>query len=138
MIHVTDTIVLDDREIHERFVRATGARGQNVRKDATAVELSVDLGRSSLPDDVKARLLALAGRHVTKAGVLTIVSRANRSQAQNRDAARTRLAALVLRAATPPAVRKGTKPLPTAREERLASKHQHAAVKRLRTLKEDE
>jgi ribosome-associated protein len=69
MIHITDTIVLDDREIKERFVRATGPGGQNVQKEATAVELRVDLGRSLLPPDVKERLIALAGRHVTTDGV---------------------------------------------------------------------
>ena len=65
MIQVTDTIVLNDRDVNERFVRATGARGQNVNKEATAVELRVDIERSSLPPDVKKRLMALAGRHVT-------------------------------------------------------------------------
>ena len=133
MIQVTDTIVLDEREITERFVRAIGPGGQNVNKDATAVELRVDIRRSSLAPDVKERLIALAGRHVTTDGVLVVDSRVHRSQAQNRDAARARLVALLKRAAKPPKKRKPTKPRAAAREERLASKKLHSAVKRSRS-----
>jgi ribosome-associated protein len=138
MIQVTDSIVLDDREIKERFIRATGPGGQNVNKDATAVELRVDIGRSSLPPDVKERLIALAGRHVTTAGVLVVDSRAYRSQAQNRDAARARLLALLRRASKPPRERKRTKARPTAREERLVSKKRQGAVKRSRSRQDDD
>ena len=138
MIQVTDTIVLNDREIKERFIRATGPGGQNVNKVATAVELRVDLRRSSLPPDVKERLIALAGRHVTTDGVLVVDSRAYRSQAQNRDAARARLLALLRRAAKPPRERKPTKPRPTAREERLVSKKRQGAVKRSRSRQGDD
>ena len=138
MIQVTDTIGLDNREIKERFVRATGPGGQNVNKEATAVELRVDIGRSSLPPDVKKRLIALAGRHVTTDGVLVIVSRALRSQAQNRDAAHARLVALLKRAAKPPAKRKATKPGRAVREERLLSKHRQSATKRSRSALEDD
>jgi ribosome-associated protein len=133
MTRVTDTITLDDREVHERFVRATGAGGQNVKKEATAVELRLDIGESSLPPDAKERLLALAGRHVTTDGVLIIVSRALRSQADNRKAARARLVTLLRRAAKLPKKRKGTKPGRVARENRLASKHRQSALKRLRS-----
>ena len=134
MRQITNTIVLADREIKERFVRSTGARGQNVDKDATAVELRVDIGKSSLPADVKEQLLALSGRHVTTEGVLVVVSRALRSQAQNRQAARARLAALLKRAAAPPPMtRKPTKPGSAAREERLASKERRSAIKRTRS-----
>jgi ribosome-associated protein len=123
---------LSEREIKERFVRASGPGGQNVRNEATAVELRVDLARSSMPLDVRARLIALAGRHVTKNGVLVVVSRALRSQVENRQAVRAELAAFLERAAKPPKVRKGTKSLPGAREERLVSKHRRSAVKRTR------
>ena len=102
MIHITDTTVLNDSEIVERFVRATGARGQNARKEATAVELRFDIRKSSLPPDVQKRLIGLAGRAVTADRVLTVVSRADRSQAKNRDSAHARLLALLRRASTPP------------------------------------
>ena len=137
MIKVTDTIVLEEREIQERFVRATGARGQNVNKEATAVELRVDIGQSSLPVDVKKRLIALAGRHVTTAGVLVIVSRALRSQADNRKAAHADLVRLLKRAAKAPKQRKGTKPGRPARETRLMSKHRQSALKRLRSGRDE-
>jgi ribosome-associated protein len=138
MIRVTDTIVLDDREINERFVRATGPGGQNVNKVATAVELRVDIPRSSLPPDVKERLIALAGRHVTTDGVLVLVSRVHRSQAQNRGAAHDRLVALLKRAATPPAKCKPTTPRAAARENRLISKKRKGAVKRSRSRRDED
>ena len=74
MIQVTNTIVLDEREVTERFVRSTGPGGQNLNRDATAVELRLDIGRSSLPRDVQVRLIALAGRHVTTGDVLVVVA----------------------------------------------------------------
>jgi ribosome-associated protein len=138
MIRVTDAIVLDDREVRERFVRASGPGGQNINKEATAVELRVDIRRSSLPPDVKERLIALAGRHVTTEGVLVVDSRAHRSQAQNRDAARTRLVALLKRAAKTPKKRRPTKPRAVAREERLASKKLKSTIKRSRSLRNDD
>ena len=84
---VMGDIVVNDRELTERFVRAIGPDGQNRRKKATAVELRFDIDASSLPSDVKARLIALAGRHVTKKHELVIVSRRFRSQVRNREAA---------------------------------------------------
>ena len=138
MIQITDTIVLENREVHERFVRGTGARGQNVNKEATAVELRVDIGRTSLPSDVRKRLKALAGRHVTTGGVLVIVSRALRSQADNRAAARARLVTLLKRAAKPPKKRKGTRPGPAKREDRLTSKHRQSALKRSRSGRDED
>jgi ribosome-associated protein len=138
MIHITDTIVLNEREIKERFVRAIGPGGQNIDKDATAVELRVDIGRSSLPAELRDRLIGIAGRHVTTDGVLMVVSRVHRSQAQNRDAARARLLSLLERAAKPPKKRKATKPRAAAREERLVSKKRHSAVKRSRSGRDED
>ena len=138
MIKVTDTITLADGEIRERFVRATGPGGQNVNKEATAVELRVDIGRSSLPFELKGRLVGLARRHLTADGVLVIVSRAHRSQAQNRDAARRRLTALLRRAATAPKERRVTRPDRSAREKRLISKQRQSAIKRSRSTRNED
>src|SRR5438445_10898419 len=122
VIPVTDTIVLDEREIDERFVRASGPGGQNVNKVSTAVELRFDVGASSLPPDVKARLVALAGNRLTSEGVLLIDSREHRTQARNREAARARLVRLLQHAARRPKTRRPTKPKRAARETRPESK----------------
>jgi ribosome-associated protein len=133
MIQVTDTIALNDRDVKERFVRAAGPGGQNANQEATAVELRVDIRKLSVPADLKARLTALGGRHVTTEGVLVVVSRAYRSQVQNRDAAHTRLVALLKRAAGVPKKRRATKPAPSARDERRAAKQRQSAIKRARS-----
>jgi len=138
MIKVTDDIVLDDREVQERFVRATGPGGQNVNKVATAVELRFDVRGSSLPPDVKDRLVAIAGRRMTTAGVLLIDSRVHREQLQNREAARARLVALLQRAAKRPKTQIGTRPKAASREKRLETKKKRSAVKALRTRKDED
>jgi len=129
MIRVTDSIVLDDKEVEERFVRASGPGGQNVNKVATAVELRFDVARSTMPPDVKSRLSALAGRRMTDEGTLVIDSREYRTQAQNREAARVRLIALLERAAIRPKRRRRTGPTATAKQQRLESKKRRGQVK---------
>jgi len=131
-MRVTDTIAIDEREIDERFVRASGPGGQNVNKVSTAVELRFDVHASSLPLEVKERLVALAGSRMTTDGVLLIDSREHRTQARNREAARQRLIDLVAQAAKKPRRRKATKPHAGAREKRLESKKLRGQLKELR------
>ena len=138
MIHITDAIAIDEREIEERFVRASGPGGQNVNKVASAVELRFDVGASSLPSDVKERLRALAGNRMNADGVLVIDSREHRTQARNREAARQRLVDLITQAAKRPRRRKATKPRPAAREKRLEGKKLRGKVKELRRRRSDE
>jgi len=133
MISITPSIAIDERDIEERFVRASGPGGQNVNKVATAVELRFDVARSTLPPDIKTRLIAIAGRRMTADGVLAIDSRVHRTQAQNRDAARERLVELLRKAAIAPRKRTRTKPTKAARERRLSAKKSRSAVKALRT-----
>ena len=132
MLRVTATIAIDENELEERFVRASGPGGQNVNKVSTAGELRFDVGASSLPADIKQRLTLLAGSRITSDGVLLIDSREHRTQARNREAARERLVELIAKAAKPPRRRKPTKPRPAAREKRLEAKKLRSKVKALR------
>jgi ribosome-associated protein len=129
MIRITDTVSIDDREIDERFVRASGPGGQNVNKVSTAVQLRFDVNASSLPNEIKTRLITLAGSRMTTEGVLVIDAREHRTQGQNREAARTRLVELIEQATRRPKKRTPTRPGRAAREKRLTSKKKRSVVK---------
>jgi ribosome-associated protein len=136
MIRVTAKISIDEREIDESFVRASGPGGQNVNKLATAVQLRFDVRHSpSLDDDVRARLERLAGSRLTRDGVLVILAQRHRTQARNRDDALDRLIELIRQAAVAPLVRHPTRPTRASRKRRIESKKRRAGIKHLRRSK---
>jgi ribosome-associated protein len=133
MIAITSTITIDPSEIEEVFIRASGPGGQNVNKVSSAVQLRFDLRNSAaLPDDVRARAERLAGRRLSKDGVIIITARRHRTQERNRADALDRLVDLLQRAARPPAPRKPTRPSVGAITRRLAAKTRRSALKKKR------
>ena len=138
VLQITPTLSIEDRELDERFVRASGPGGQNVNKVATAVELRFDVRASALPQQMKDRLAALAGSRMTVDGVLLIDSREHRTQKQNREEARARLLLLLRAAAVTPKRRRATRPKPAAREQRLVAKKKRGEVKAFRRGTDDE
>jgi len=136
MIRITDAIAIDEGELEERFIRASGPGGQNVNKLSSAVQLRFDVRHSpSLPADVRARLERLAGNRLTRAGVLVITAQRHRTQERNRADALERLRDLIRRAAIAPRPRRPTRPTAGARENRLESKKRRSRIKGLRQSK---
>ena len=133
MIHITPAVAIDEKEIQEDFIRASGPGGQNVNKVATAVQLRFDVANSpSLADDVKKRLIHLGGKKVTDAGVLIIDARRFRTQDQNRQDALQRLIRMIHKAVQKPKVRHKTKPTAASRRRRKEEKLHRSRIKRLR------
>ena len=138
MIQVTAEIAIDERELDEQFIRAPGPGGQNVNKVATAVQLRFDARASpGLGEAVRRRLAALAGRRMTKDGVLVLTADRFRTRERNRADALERLIELIRRAAVVPKKRRATRPTGASRERRLAGKAKRSQVKRLRSGKPD-
>lgn len=138
-IWVAGALTLDPAEIEESFVRSTGPGGQHVNTTSTAVQLRFDVRHSpSLTDDVRQRLERLAGRRLTRDGVIVLVAQGQRSQMRNREEALERLVALVREAARPPTPRKKTRVSKSAKRRRVDDKKRHGAVKSLRRTRADD
>ena len=133
MIHVTNTIAIDESEVQQEFIRASGPGGQNVNKVATAVQLRFDVAKSpSLSDNVRDRLISLARKRITEEGVLIIDARRFRTQGANRQDAIERLLELIRKAAREPKIRRNTRPTLASKTRRLETKRHRAETKRLR------
>ena len=133
MIRITDRISIEERELEERFVRASGPGGQNVNKLSSAVQLRFDVRRSpSLTTDVRLRLERMAGRRLTRDGVLVIMAQRHRTQERNRQDALDRLKELIQAASIAPTPRRPTRPTRGSKERRLASKKNRSGIKNLR------
>jgi ribosome-associated protein len=136
MIRITDSISIDKSELSESFIRASGPGGQNVNKVSSAVQLRFDARHSSsLPNDVAVRLMRLAGKRLTKDGVIVIVAQQHRTQERNREDARNRLFEMIRQAAVRPTPRRPTKVPKSERRQRLEAKKHRSTIKSLRRSK---
>jgi ribosome-associated protein len=133
MILITPSIAIDEKEIAFDFIRSSGPGGQNVNKVATAVQLRFDVKQSpNLTQDVRKRLVSLAGRRITQEGVLVIEAKRFRTREQNRQDALDRLVALIRKAVQKPKPRKKTKPTRASKERLLAAKRHRSRIKQMR------
>ena len=132
MIHITRTIAIDERDIKQEFIRSSGPGGQNVNKVSTAVQLRFNVVTSSLPDDVRKRLIHLAGRRITEDGVLIIKAQRFRTQERNRQDSIDRLVKLIRKASERPKVRRKTKPSLESKRRLLETKRHRSEAKRMR------
>ena len=138
MIRVSDTLAIYERAVSERFIRASGPGGQNVNKVATAVQLRLDLAAAGLPDEVRSRLVRLAGKRLTQEGEVVVTAQRFRTQERNRAAALATLIGLIRRAEAPPAKRVPTQPSAAARRRRLEAKARQSRAKRRRAERPEE
>jgi ribosome-associated protein len=133
MIRITGTISIDEKEVQEEFIRSSGPGGQNVNKVATAVQIRFDAAHSqSLPDEIRQRLLRIAGKRINTEGMLVIVAKRYRTQKANRDDAIARLVELIRKATHRPVIRRKTKPTAGSRIARLETKRRRSLTKRRR------
>jgi ribosome-associated protein len=135
MLEITPTLHIDERELHFDFIRSAGPGGQNVNKVATAVQLRFAVPSSTLPEDVKTRLIHMAGKRVSQEGVLIIEAKRFRTQEQNKEAAIQRLIELVRKALAKPKPRRKTRPTRSSKQERLKAKKKRGEIKKLRQNK---
>ena len=134
MLKITKTITIPDDELEFEFIQSSGPGGQNVNRVATAVQLRFDAARSpSLPEDVRRRLLRMAGRRLTREGVIVIDARTHRTQERNRKDALERLVSLIRKAAERPRPRRPTSPTAASRRRRLEGKNRRSRIKRMRS-----